>query len=457
MNKFQNSVEMEQDMETKCPPPWEIFENLKELVYVVDVENYSLVYMNKEGLRGFRYKNVSEIFGKECYKLLQNSPDICKFCPNEKLEINKFYEWEYYNPVLKDEFFLKDTLVKYGNKLYKIEIAINVSKKEDRGFYSSINLNEELILNEFLKRVHTSIDVEDALNEALKFLVNIFGGDRAYIFEESKDGNTINNTYEYCSNGIDSLKPVRQRYLKSDIISWYKEFIAGETMMIKDREDVKNEYPQLYYLLKLHKIDVIVLSPLMYDSKIIGFFGIDNPPQNRVEHIGKIFKILSHFIVSIIKRRNLIKSLKKLSYHDQLTGAKNRNALNSFLEEKKNLDSAGVVFCDIDGLKKVNDIYGHIEGDNLIKEAYNLIHSVFEENMIYRIGGDEFLVIFENVDCQKFDACVKRLRANIEKSKTCKLSVGDIWSDDAKLVKNIEKMINTSDMLMYKEKYRRKI
>lgn len=74
--------------------------------------------------------------------------------------------------------------------------------------------------------------------------------------------------------------------------------------------------------------------------------------------ITSLLTVIGYFIAALLKRRDLVARLNEMSYHDQLTGALNRHAL---AEQYGNLpmESVGVVYCDITGLKQVNDTMGH--------------------------------------------------------------------------------------------------
>lgn len=441
----------------KVTPPWEIFENLAEVVYVVDPKEYKIVYLNKFGLRKLGYSSIEEIHGNICYKILQNLSEPCEFCPNSNLKEKEFYEWQYYNPVLKTRYLLKDTLLEYNGKLYKLEMTIDTSRRKEKGLVAEIFVHSDVIVKEFLKVIHSYTDLDTAVNKALELLGTMLNVDRTYIFEDDKAGETISNTYEWCKEGVSSEKDKLQELSKSSIESWHKIFLINENMVIENIEDIKETYKELYDILKPQNITSLVVSPLIYEKEIIGFFGVDNPPKEKLIYISEILSFLGHFIISTLKRRDLEKELQILSYHDQMTGAKNRNAFNKFIYSGKKFNSLGAIFCDVDGLKRINDTQGHLIGDSLIKNSYNLIREIFKENDIYRIGGDEFLILCENIDFFSFQNSVQELRDRINKNLEYQISVGESWSDDEKMLSTIEKLIDNADKAMYREKRGKKL
>ena len=97
-------------------------------------------------------------------------------------------------------------------------------------------------------------------------------------------------------------------------------------------------------------------------------------------------------------------STRKLAYTDALTGIKNKRAFTEAQEEMQQslsaglVDELGIIVCDLNSLKDVNDNQGHESGDNYIKQASKLICNVFKHSPVYRIGGDEFVVLLHGED-----------------------------------------------------------
>lgn len=153
-----------------------------------------------------------------------------------------------------------------------------------------------------------------------------------------------------------------------------------------------------------------------------------------------------------------IEYINGLAYRDGLTGVKNKTAYQEavgHLEEKARTgrpEFAMVVF-DVNNLKVINDNYGHDFGDMLIIDACKLICKVFKRSPVYRIGGDEFVVIMENEDYNRYEELLERFQLAVEEynkyaraggsisiargiavyEESVDLSVGDVFkrADDA--------------------------
>lgn len=111
---------------------WEFFEHLDEYVYVSDPETNQLVYMNQKALKSYGFQSKEEIVGLKCYEVLQGNSAPCSICNNEQLRPGYFKEWEYYNPVVKTDFRIKDTLVEDDGRMLRMEIAIDCGHSGDR-------------------------------------------------------------------------------------------------------------------------------------------------------------------------------------------------------------------------------------------------------------------------------------------------------------------------------------
>lgn len=109
--------------------------------------------------------------------------------------------------------------------------------------------------------------------------------------------------------------------------------------------------------------------------------------------------------------------LQKLAYEDGLTGLLNRTSFMDELEELKDYKQGLIAVLDINDLKNVNDTYGHLEGDNLIKEAASNIDDYLSSfGKCYRIGGDEFVFISKESDIEeKFNYTCKKLLNHIDR------------------------------------------
>ena len=138
--------------------------------------------------------------------------------------------------------------------------------------------------------------------------------------------------------------------------------------------------------------------------------------------------------------------LIKLVDRDGLTGLLNRNAWNKKLVDIKNIqNNVGVVFADLNNLKYTNDNLGHIEGDNLINRFTNILKKSFKNDDIFRIGGDEFVIIVENSDV--FQTKIDNFKKTVIDNDYIASFGIDIGSP-----LNIEEVVKKAEEEMYRDK-----
>lgn len=174
-------------------------------------------------------------------------------------------------------------------------------------------------------------------------------------------------------------------------------------------------------------------------------------------------------MMDISKQKNAEGILRKYADTDELTGLLNRRSgkliLNNAVERsKEERESLAVSFCDIDGLKVVNDTFGHEEGDwYILSVAQAIQENLREEDFAFRYGGDEIVVIHKNCDEGKAAIISERIHRSIErkrleagKSYNMSISIGTVIVNSEKTT-TADRLIAQADNLMYQEKKRKKL
>ena len=180
----------------------------------------------------------------------------------------------------------------------------------------------ELVINEALRSALNYHTPDEQINEFIRFFGRHISSDRIYIFEDCKERHGTDNTYEWCAQGvvpeIDRLQNVDM-----DIIKWwYDTFSKGESIIIADIEDIKEEHRMSYDMLKAQNVRNVVVCPLRYKDEISGFFGVDNPPKSDYRGLTTFLDMIGTLLISLLKLRNsFIKSNKeaKLSSYSSLS------------------------------------------------------------------------------------------------------------------------------------------
>ena len=210
---------------------------------------------------------------------------------------------------------------------------------------------------------------------------------------------------------LPSMKGVLREGFYDLTLSW-KDTIGGSNCLIAKNKNewdyVKEKNPAWYESLMKNHVDSIVLFPLTFNDEILGYIWACNFDTESTVKIKQTLELTTFFVASEIGNQRLLERLKKLSSMDMLTGVMNRNEMNNFVDKlckdsnPSNI-SVGVVFADLNGLKRVNDQYGHNTGDTLLKDAAKALEEVFDPSEIYRAGGDEFAIIVTGITEEELD------------------------------------------------------
>ena len=184
-------------------------------------------------------------------------------------------------------------------------------------------------------------------------------------------------------------------------------------------------------------------------EKVIAFYGVDNPPAFSLEYTSDMLQIMGSFLKSCIRRRNLMRRLEDLSYKDALTQLGNRFAMEKYVRQIDPEQSVGVVYCDVTGLKGVNDTLGHKAGDDLILRAGACLEQVFGDYGVFRIGGDELLVLCAQIDQDTLAERIRQLEC-LTAEKDVNIAVGVIWQDRADT--HLDELLQEAEKRMYEDK-----
>ena len=426
----------------------QIVNEMDEIVYVCDPISYDLLYLNDFGKKTF---NVDSYSGKKCYEVLHKLSEPCPFCKNENLSMNDFIVWEL--PDGKDHHYLiRDKLISWENRLLKMGIANDIIHNELTSQNVRKKLQNEQILLKCVNVLARKEKFSEAANIILQHLAEHYDADRAYIFEYYLDEEgklRANNTHEWCSPTADSLKEIFQNILVDHFSLWKSQFEFNRNIIVESVESIKDDHPNDYDILKKYDIESMTVVPLRVDDKTSGFIGIDNPRAHRNDY--SLLHSLAFVVMNEQKKRAMERRLRKLSFTDKLTGLGNRNNYIQTLEQLEKIPppNLGVVFIDLNGLKMVNDQFGHDAGDKYIKNLADVFRKHFREEDIYRIGGDEFVFLTQRIQEPIFIEKIEALKKETHKLYPDSISVGSVWRE-----KNIRpaSMIKKADFLMYEDK-----
>ena len=191
--------------------------------------------------------------------------------------------------------------------------------------------------------------------------------------------------------------------------------------------------------------------------------------ENRISEQMISQKLINDLLQKDLERYSEVENqLKKEVFTDSLTGLYNRRYLLNKLEEiieKADINQEKLVICfiDVDDLKKINDSFGHIIGDRVLKIIGQTIHEVIrKDDVLARIGGDEFAVLFYNKSIEEAKKAIERVELalrdiNLPDFPELRISISYGFAEwDSEGPVSIEDLLRKADIEMYKQKFDKK-
>lgn len=427
-----------------------VLDNTQNIIKVIDIDSYKVLYLNVVAKKVYGLKKNQDYLNVKCYELFFEKQKVCEFCPNERLREKGVYQW---NMSVGEEghlFAHTGHLLEIDGKNAKIEIGIDIEEHRSQlqALDSKINLDQTLF--KCITILTETEDLQQAIEKTLAIVCEYYDGDRGYIFEKNEDGTLLNNTYEWCREGISPEIENLQNVPVESSTHWFESFEEKGYHFISNLYDDSYRKNADYKILAAQGIYRLMTVPLIENGKMNGFFGIDNP-RNHVDD----FSLLSssgYFVMNDIQKRRMYTKMEHQSCVDILTELHNRNKCNIDISklENKPPQSIGIVYIDLNGLKEANDQIGHAYGDRLLIHLANAMRKAFEKN-VYRVGGDEFVVLCVDITKEEFEKKVEKFYELRDSQDIFSAAVGTVWKD--KTI-HIREEIKQADKLMYADKQR---
>lgn len=425
-----------------------LLNEISELVYVSDPETYELLFVNQTGCQTLHLENYKH---KKCYEVLQGKTSPCEFCTNDRLCDDNFYTWEFTNPSIGRHFLLKDKIIQWHGKTARMEIAFDITERELQKQELKNMLDVQTLITNCVRMLYAVDDLDQTINAVLTQIGEFLVSDRAYVFEIKDE--LMNNTHEWTAPGISPQLEKLQQLDLSLISDWLPFFEKNDCIIIDDVEQLQKTNPAAYATLHAQEITSLIAAPIFLDNKLAGYIGIDNYDSEKIKNSSYLLLSMSIFLSYAIRHRNHVDMLHRLSYHDLLTNALNRNAFMDVLSQFRpgQYASAGIIYIDINGMKEINDFYGHHQGDKVLITTVAKVFNLFKPDELFRIGGDEFVIITYDLTETDFYEKFNLLR-NIFCEKTnlpFSIATGSCW---VKSPSDLNSLLQQADSAMYTDK-----
>lgn len=352
-----------------------------------------------------------------------------------------------------DELRIHQEKVKSTNEL------LGVQKIELQSAYVKINnVNEEMrIQNEILKFISSSLDMDKLMNFITESFVKRIGMDVCAIV--LKQGTMSNKKILYKINTV--LGGSFEESLAKSI-----EDNCFEPLILNNKIYCDNQViGEKYEFLSESSIQSLLILPLIKQEHHMGVLFLGHRRKDAFGDNLEFFEgIVSQFLIGL-NNANLYQEMQSMAILDGLTGIYNRRHLtklfNQYMYESiTNRAPLSAALFDIDFFKKINDTYGHLFGDEIIKTIASLAKMISNEygGIAARYGGEEFVIIFPNKGLEEAYPAVEKLHREVKKldimhhgkKVTVNVSVG--FTSFPKTCKDPRELLNRADWSMYYSK-----
>lgn len=262
----------------------------------------------------------------------------------------------------------------------------------------------------------------EIMNEALSSVRDYYDSEYAYYVE--MDGEEILTIYEWCAENI----PWQRDRIKMLSPDQYPKWLRQEIT------DTTEDSYSVFHELEENQTAVLAAVNVHRGGCSLEFL-----------------RALIPYISQTIVLQKMQRQQEYLSYHDDLTGLLNRNSLVGYLSgvNQEELKSLGAVSVDINGLKNFNKEFGREYGDEVVIRVGEVLEEFFKGSMVFRLTGDEYLALSENVSYEDFMNRVHGANEKLDNISLGLVTMGYAWE---KIDINVDNLVSDAENMMRREK-----
>ena len=308
----------------------------------------------------------------------------------------------------------------------------------DAGKYSSVSPDISSFVIKACLELRNEEDFFSSMQTVVSDLEEYTGASRTVIMTYVKDEEEFKIIAEAAETEDITAKEVFSKIPFDVVASWERLLKETNAIIIKDEADMElyeKKAPDWVKTLREDNVKSLCLVPFIHQGVIIGYLFIKNFDVAQATRIKETVELVSFFLTAEVANHVFLERMEYLSNVDMLTGVFNRNCMNVNVDElsiKLEIDPHpfNVAFCDLNGLKTINDNSGHDLGDKLLVYAAGVLKEVFPDDKIFRAGGDEFTII--SFDSEKrFEEKIALLREKASDPEWLYFAIGYYHDEDS--------------------------
>lgn len=420
-----------------------------DIAYLVDPDSYTLLLGNQAFYDRVGFTK-SQCRDKKCYEIMHRRKTPCPFCAKANWSKDKFYLWKDMNTALEQEFLIKNKLITWKQQVVLLAIAVDISN--DKSIVDSMesNATESHFLLSGIQHMQERVSFDEAMQSILETICHFFKAYHAGIWMIDEQSGLYALNSEWFVGDSKDIWTLSEEEV-AVLSAWLSAQKWNRPVKLENPQAMIGESFDMYQLMQSHHVENQHWIHLEEHGEEYGCLVIDNTNAN-FQNVS-FLESLSGFIVNEIKRHRLFQATLHANHYDLLTDVLNRNSYENNLPryQSEAVHSLGVIVANIDNLKKINEDYGTVTGDQYIRHLANLLKMIFAQTDIYRFNGDEFLIIAVNSEKAALEDQVQKLREKIEKNENFSVSLGFSWD---RVERDLAALIHTADDVMKLNKKR---
>lgn len=299
-------------------------------------------------------------------------------------------------------------------------------------------------------RLLGSDSLRKGISDVLEEIGAYYSARRVYLLEYDEEAQTLRKSYEWSASGFALRNEELLSYPLEQFPVHRQAYELGLNILLPSLESISESAPGEYAYLSERGIGGLMLVPFTHQDGSTGIMGIDNPIRH--EDDASLCSSAGYLISAALAIRKMREREKFLDTHDELTELLNHNSFitNHMKKSEDAATSLGVLCIDVNDLQGINQRFGHAYGNNLLRHIARSMLEQFPHEECYRMYGDDFVVLSEDLTYAAFTERAQAVLSSIEAMRPGCVCIGYTWSDTDinvdKLKANAEEILSVAKM-----------
>lgn len=433
----------------QIPFDLEKFDHTNRLIYIADPETYDLLYANPAQLLHSQQPPDCQYAGQKCYRLIAGLSAPCSTCPKDKLRRDRFHFRQFHSMRTSKDYLIWNTLISWENRSCIFSDSLDVEHMLAIYANGRLTTRDDISINDITSLAIQEEDPNVGILRMMEKLGRTLKATHIVLMEEESDGFHLSCTYEWHT---DDATPLRERLQHITILenkAFYSAFHNSPILLVDNATAYQKRHPKIQ---AIHQTEWqrYAIGQLTIEHRPLGYIAIINPAKDHFTAITKPLHTILRVTSIMMRNRDNIKKLHTISTIDQLTGVGNRRALTDFVANRLHPGSMyAIFFIDVNGLKKMNDTFGHARGDLLIQTIAYVLADIAPKDHVFRLGGDEFLALMPCRSDEEAIIIIDRIEQSMH-IHHCSAAIGYVLC--LAPFSNLDAIIHEADEKMYRDK-----